>query len=307
MPRPIALVGAATNIGIKPYEDGLARGLDRAPAVLRDQDLVARLGARDFGDVVAPAYRDFTRPPGATRNEAEVAAYSRTLARQVAAAAEHDAFVVVLGGDCSIVLGCLLGARQAGRAPLGLIYVDAHSDFATPEESRTGSAASMCLAMAVGRGDTSLARLAGDEPLTRASDVVLIGKRDQDEPWYGQDAMRALPILDIPDAEMRRRGVPGTAAAALERVARPELGGFWIHVDADALDPLEVPAVDSPTPGGLGVGDMVELLAPLVRHPRALGLELTIYDPNLDPDRSSARHLTELLERVLADADRTTA
>jgi arginase len=307
MPRPIALVGAATNIGIKPYEDGRARGLDRAPDALRDQQLVARLGARDLGDVVAPAYRDFTRPPGATRNEAEVAAYSRGLARQVAAASAHGAFVVVLGGDCSIVLGCLLGARQSGRAPLGLVYVDAHSDFATPEESRTGSAASMCLAMAVGRGDTSLARLAGDEPLTRASDVVLIGKRDDDEPWYGQDAMRGLPILDIPDAEMRRRGLPETAAAALERVARPELGGFWIHVDADALDPLEVPAVDSPTPGGLGVGAMAELLAPLVRHPRALGLELTIYDPNLDPDRTSAARLTALLERVLVDADRATA
>jgi arginase len=299
MPRPIALVGAATNIGIKPYEDGRARGLDRAPNALRDQDLVARLDARDLGDVVGPAYRDFTRPPGATRNEAEVAAYSRALARQVGAASEHGAFVVVLGGDCSIVLGCLLGQRWAGRAPLGLVYVDAHSDFATPEESRTGSAASMCLAMAVGRGDTSLARLVGDEPLTRASDVVLIGKRDGDEPWYGQDAMRALPILDIPDAEMRRRGRQETVAATLDRVARPELGGFWIHLDADALDPLEVPAVDSPTPGGLGVGEMAELLTPLVRHPRALGLELTIYDPNLDPNRSSAVHLTELLERVL--------
>jgi hypothetical protein len=43
-------------------------------------------------------------------------------------------------------------------------------------------------------------------------------------------------------------------------------------------------------------------LTPLVRHPRALGLELTIYDPLLDPDRTSAARLTSLLERVLTDA-----
>ncbi len=59
-------------------------------------------------------------------------------------------FVVVLGGDCSIVLGCLLGARRAADGPVGLVYVDAHADFATPEESRTGSVASMSLALAIG-------------------------------------------------------------------------------------------------------------------------------------------------------------
>ena len=298
MPVPIAIVGAPSSIGIKPYEDGRARRLDLAPAVLREQGVIDRLGARDLGDVIPPAYRDFARPPNATRNEAEVASYSRALARQVASASASGAFVIVLGGDCSIVLGCLLGVREAASAPVGLVYIDAHSDFATPQESRTGSAASMCLALAVGRGDTPLARLADDGPLTQPSDVVLIGKRDDDEPWYGQDAMRAMPILDIPDDVMRKRGLEWTVASALERVARPELSGFWIHVDADVIDPAEVPAVDSPTPGGPSLEELASMLEPLVRHPKALGLELTIYDPELDPDRSSAARLTSLLERV---------
>ena len=307
MTTSIAIIGAPSSIGIKPYADGRARRLDLAPNALREQGLPAHTGARDLGDVVPPPYRDFVRPPNATRNEAGVAEYSQALARQVAAAFSDGAFVVVLGGDCSIVLGCLLGARQAGVAPVGLVYIDAHSDFATPDESRTGSAASMCLALAVGRGDTPLARLAGDEPLTRATDVVLIGKRDDDEPWYGQEAMRALPILDIPDASMRERGLAGTIAAALERVARPELDGFWIHVDADVIDPSAVPAVDSPTPGGLGLDELASMLIPLVRHPKALGLELTIYDPELDPDRASAARLATLLERVLRERTRTIA
>ncbi|MGH7565275.1 MAG: arginase family protein [Gemmatimonadota bacterium] len=304
MKRSIAIVGAPSSIGIRPYDDGGPRHLDLAPGVLREQGLAVHLGAHDHGDVIPPPYRDLLRPPESRpRNEDGVESYSRALARRVAAAADGGAFVLVLGGDCSIVLGCLLGIRE-GRAPIGLAYVDAHADFATPEESITGSAASMCLALAVGRGDTPLARLAGEgsaaaAPLVRPADVVLIGRRDHDEPYYGHEALNASPILDLPDAAVRERGPAGTADAALERLTRPGLGGFWIHLDADVVDPTVVAAVDSPTPGGPGLEDLADLLTPLALHPSALGMELTIYDPGLDPDRTSAARLASLLERVL--------
>lgn len=299
MTRPITIIGAPSSIGIRPYDEGGARRLDLAPGVLREQDLASRLGARDLGDVGPPPYRDFVRPPEKPRNEDGVADYSRALARKIAAAAGAEAFMLVLGGDCSIVLGCLLGIREV-RAPLGLAYVDAHGDFATPEESLTGSAASMCLALAVGRGDTPLARLAGEKPLVDPADVTLIGRRDDGEPGYGNDALRASSLLDLPDATLRELGPAGTARAALERLVRPDLGGFWVHLDADVLDPALLPAVDSPEPGGPGLDELAELLLPLVRHPRALGLQLTIYDPALDPERTSAARLASLLERVLA-------
>jgi len=297
--RPISIVGAPSSIGIRPYDDGNVRRLDLAPAFLREQGLIERIGAHDYGDVTPPEYRDFVRPDGRPRNEEGVAAYSRALAQKVGAAAEDGAFVLVLGGDCSIVLGCLLGVRSR-QLPVGLAYVDAHADFATPEESRTGSAASMCLGLAVGRGDTPLARLSPEGALVQPSDVVLIGRRDpEEESWYGEDALRTSAIMDLTHASVRERGTAATARTALGRLARPHAGDFWIHVDADVLDPSVVPAVDSPEPGGLGLDELAELLTPLVRHPRALGLELTIYDPALDPDRTSAARLADLLERVL--------
>jgi hypothetical protein len=73
------------------------------------------------------------------------------------------------------VLGCPLGVRWSAQGPVRLVYVDAHADFATPEESRTGSMASMCLAL--------LARLASGEPLVHGKDVVLIGRRDAAQTW----------------------------------------------------------------------------------------------------------------------------
>jgi arginase len=299
-PSRIGVVGAASSIGIRPYDDRPEpRRLDEAPDVLRSLGLVARLGAVDLGTVRAAAYRDFVRPRGGVRNEAELVDYSRALAERVELALAEQDFALVLGGDCSIVLGSLLGARR--HAPrLGLVYIDAHADFASPSESITGSAASMCLAMAVGRGASPLARMAGAWPLVDGADVALLGRRDDDEPYYGQQMLANLGLLDLPDAVLSERGAAAVAAAALDRVARPDLDGFWIHVDADVLDPQVMPAVDSPARGGPDVGVLAAMLRPLTEHPKALGMQLTIYDPALDPARESARKLATLLERVLA-------
>jgi arginase len=300
MRRSVAVVGAPSSIGIRPYDhSGEARHLDRAPGVLRELGLVTRLDAVDLGDVTPPPYRDFTRPPGRARNEEGVVSYSRSLADRVAVGIADGRFVVVVGGDCSIVLGCLLGAgRRVGK--IGLAYIDAPADFATTEESQTGSVASMCLALAVGHGDTPLARLAGPAPLVRAADVALIGRRDVNEPSYGHAALAISGILDLPDAALPPGGGATIASGALARVGRPELNGFWIHVDSDVLNPQVMPAVDSPESGGPGIDELAAILAPLVDHPRALGMQITLYDPSLDPDRSSAARLVTLFETLLA-------
>jgi arginase len=88
-------------------------------------------------------------------------------------------------------------------------------------------------------------------------------------------------------------------------VGRPDLDGFWIHLDADVLDPADMPAVDSPEPNGLRLDQVAELLTPLVRHPKVRGLELTIYDPKLDPDSHGAVRLASLLERIIGSARST--
>src|SRR6266705_611771 len=100
MERPLAIVGAPTSIGIKPYENGTPRGLDQAPATLRRLGLMARLGAEDAGDVLPLPYRDFIRPPARPRNEAEVVSYSLALAERVGSLVGAGRFPLVLGGDC---------------------------------------------------------------------------------------------------------------------------------------------------------------------------------------------------------------
>lgn len=88
--REIALIGAPSAIGIRPYdENGLVRDVRRAPAIFRELELGRHLGAFDMGDVLPPPYQDFDRPPGGARNEAGVVSYSRELAIRLVALLER--------------------------------------------------------------------------------------------------------------------------------------------------------------------------------------------------------------------------
>ena len=269
------LLTAPTSLGNRPYEDdGTARWTDRGPQRIREQNLVHRLHARDLGDVPAAPYRDFVRPPGGIRNEDLVLAHVLEIARVIEA---QDGFTLVVGGDCSVLLGNLLGLAGRARHP-GLVFIDGHTDFNTVETSVTGAVAGMDLALVTGRGTSELARLAGAEPLVRDEDVVTIGVRDQ--------AFR--------DADFRSAT---TAADVLEHLgARP----FFVHLDVDALDPSVMPFVDAPEPGGLDPDTLVSILRPLVRHPNALGMEMTIYDPRHDTGGHGAALLADILERAFA-------
>lgn len=298
MTRPIAVIGAPSSIGIRPYDDGAVRHLNRAPGVLRERGLISRLGAVDLGDVAAPRYQDFVRPPGRPRNEPQVLAYSRLLGDRVFHALNNGQFALVLGGDCSVVLGCLLASRKRAGDAVGLVYCDAHADFASPGESQTGSASSMALALATGRGDSALSRLAGATPLVGDRQVALLGRRVDGSGRNG--GLATSSILDVPSGQLQADDRLELAAFALDRVAASHLRGFWIQVDVDVLDPVAMAAVDSPEPDGLTPRELLDVLTPLVQHPRALGLSLTTYDPALDPDRSCARRLVNILEALLA-------
>lgn len=296
--RQVVVLGAPSSIGIRPYDTGAVRDLARAPATLRSNGVIQRLGAIDLGDVTPPRYRDFTRTGHGVRNESELVAYSHQLAARVART-PGEAFTLLMGGDCSIVLGALLGLRHRYQQPVALAYVDGHADFATPQESITGSAASMDLAMTIGRGDTPLARLDDAGPLVDSRDVVLMGRRDEGETWYGHEALSRSGILDLPTTRIRRMGHAAAVDAALTRLTRNGLAGFWIHLDADVIDGGLMPAVDSPLPGGPDLDELAQWLQPMIDHPQALGMQLTIFDPALDPDGACADRLVRLLERLL--------
>ncbi|RZS29459.1 arginase [Herbihabitans rhizosphaerae] len=288
----VVLIEAPTNLGLREPESGAAPGCAKAPGALRDAGLVTALGAEDGGHLVAPRYnRSAWREGDGVFHASKIADYSRALADRIGGAlVTSPRLVVVIGGDCSILLGAGLALRRTGRR-YGLAFLDGHSDFRHPGNSdRIGAAAGEDLALATGRGQVDLSNVDGHGPLFADSDVVVLGIRSDDE-----DAaeLRDLGIAHGDVESIRAEGPAATATWARERLE--QLDGFWVHVDVDVLDPSVVSAVDSPAPGGLTKDELTTLLAGLLASPRCAGIELTVFDPDLDPTGAQARLIVEIL------------
>jgi arginase len=298
--RRIALLDAPSNLGLRPPTSTSVPGCAKAPGALRDQGLLTRLRAREAGCLTPPRFDPGDwRPGDGVSHAEEIAYYSRRLADRINAIVDAGEFPVVLGGDCSIAIGSGLAMRRravADELPYGLIYIDGHSDFRHPgNASYVGAAAGEDLALVTGRGQPDLTDLEGLRPYYRDRDVVLIGIRPHDD--YRLDLQAAgITMRAVP--QMRGEGAGRTAAWAREHL--DDCLGYWVHVDVDVLDPAVMPAVDAPEHGGIAYTELELLISGLVASPACVGLEVTVFDPDYDPDGVYARDVADTLVAGLA-------
>ncbi|SCG44483.1 arginase family protein [Micromonospora halophytica] len=300
MMRRIAVLDAPTNLGLRPPTSTSVPGCAKAPGALRDHGLLARLRARDAGCLTPPRYDPGDwRPGDGVCHAREISGYSVALADRIGAIIDRGEFPLVLGGDCSVLLGSALAMHRLGEAVggrIGLVFVDGHSDFRHPgNASYVGAAAGEDLALVTGRGQADLAAIEGRRPYFRDIDVVVLGIRAQDE--YRLD-LQAAGITTRPVPALRAEGAARTAQWAHEQLA--DCAGYWVHIDVDVLDPAVMPAVDAPDPGGIAFAELEILLAGLVDTPHCLGVELTVFDPDYDPDGSYAAEIVNTVVAGLA-------
>lgn len=210
-----------------------------------------------------------------------------------------DPFTLVLGGDCSILLGFLLGLRRRGS--FGLVFVDGHRDDQTPGTSVTGGVAGMDLAIATGIGPPELADLYSSGRLVDPEAVAAVGFRYGHGGPDQSSGIRDTGI-DLFDLSAVRTIGPADLGVELTRLlpAR-ELDGVWVHVDVDVLSTEAMPAVDSPQPDGLSFEELRSLLRRLVRRLNVTGIQVTIYDPERDPSGAAGRKLVGCLAAALGD------
>jgi arginase len=158
----------------------------------------------------------------------------------------------------------------------------------------------MDLAFVTGHGPTLLTEFEGRSPLIRATDAVAFGFRDaEDQAEYGSQPLpKELRAFDLPT--IHRMGIVAASREAIEDLCREELDGFWIHVDADCLDDAVMPAVDFRLSGGLLPEQFETVLTMALDSGRAVGLEITIYNPALDTDGRAGKLLTDLLVNALS-------
>ncbi|HEU4945622.1 MAG TPA: arginase family protein [Kribbella sp.] len=295
--RQVVVLDAPSNLGLRPPAPGTVPGCYKLAGAVRDCGFVDRINAADAGYLTPPRYdRGDWQPGDGVFNAAAIASYSARLADRVGLLLDQGRFPVVLGGECSILLGPALALRRRGR--YGVVYADGHSDFRhTGNAPHVGAAGGEALALVTGRGQPDLADLESLAPYVQGNDAALVGIREDDE--YVDDVREAGVLVF--EAQQIISDPAGAAAAVLGRVERDDIDGFWVHLDVDILDAVVMPAVDSPDPGGLDHAQLRELLRPILASPKCAGVDIGIFDPDLDPDGRLAAELTDTLVAVLTD------
>lgn len=290
------IIEAPSILGLRPT------GVQHLPKALKAAGLMSELRAEYGGRVSPLSYSSERDKLTLLLNPESIRAFSLQLADAVASVLHKKRFPLVLGGDCSILIGNLLALRRLGI--YGLFFIDGHADFYQPQVSPSGEVADMDLAIVSGRGPNVLTNIDGLKPLVRDQDIVVFGYRDAEEAAsYGsQDVSDThMHVFDL--QSVRKLGTIAAAASqAIDILANNELlDGFWIHLDADVLDDSIMPAVDYRLGGGgLSFSELSELLKILVASDRAIGIDITIFNPLLDLDGSITRRFVSSLIQGLS-------
>ena len=294
--RPeLSVIDAPSIVGLRPT------GVELLPKALRAAGLLEQLKA-DYAGMIAPtsAY-NYKRDDGtALLNPRAIKNYALKLAEAVNGELCKNKFPIVIGGDCSILIGNILALRRLGR--YGLFFIDGHSDYYLPEESSTGEVADMDLAIVSGHGPDILSDLDQLKPLVMEQDIVVFGYRDSAQSaQYGcQDIKKTTMINAIEYVDVQRLGFQNAANLGIETLLKNELSGFWIHLDADVLNDSIMPAVDYRLPGGITFSELSNLLKLLLLSKKAVGISVAILNPTLDKDGSITRNFVSCITEGLS-------
>jgi arginase len=169
---------------------------------------------------------------------------------EIVAKNERDGyFTVGLLATCPSMPGLVAGLQHSGptREPLkiGLLWLDAHADFNTPETTRSGSLGGMPVAVATGRALQRLRLDARLDPPLADRQVVMAGVRLTDPLEQNMLDNSAIEQLTVDDL---RKSSPAVFAQ-LDRLSRTT-DKIYVHIDMDVLDPKEVMGHGNKVPNG---------------------------------------------------------
>lgn len=294
--KEFAVIDAPSILGLRPT------GVELLPDALKAAGLIEKLNAEYIGKIIPYTTYSYERDKKTRMlNPESIKYYSLRLAEGVQEVLCRNKFPVVLGGDCSILIGNVLALKRLGR--YGLFFIDGHTDFYKPEESPTGEVADMDLRIVSGYGPDILSNLNGLKPLVLEQDIVVFGYRDGEQSAsYGCENIKKVPKMHALNlSDVRRLGVADAANFAIDRLlAKNEISGFWVHLDADVLDDSVMPAVDYRLPGGITFAELSDLLKLLLMSKKAMGISITILNPTLDKDGSITRNFVSSLVHGLS-------
>lgn len=283
--RTCLLIGAPVDSGQK--RPGCLMG----PAAYRVAGLEAALAAmghrvEDLGDVAPAPVAPATVSNPAVHHLTETLGWTQTLAAAGARAAERG-MPIFMGGDHSLSLGSVAGmaahAATLGK-PLFVLWLDAHSDFHTPQTTESGNLHGTPVAYLAGRAFEAFPPFPAP---VAPENICLFGIRSIDAAEHA-----ALLEHDIALNDMRvldEQGIAAPLRAFLDRVREAD-GLLHVSLDVDFLDPAIAPAVGTTVPGGATFREAHLVMELLHESGLVTSLDLVELNPFLD-ERGRTAHL----------------
>ncbi|HUX22069.1 MAG TPA: arginase [Spirochaetia bacterium] len=281
------------------------RGVDMGPSALRlagIREKIAAMGieVEDDEEPIAVAIRERGDVyDNRLKFLPEIVSGCTHLARRVELAKEQGVMPIVMGGDHSIAIGTIAGLsafyRRSAKT-LGVVWIDAHSDFNTAETTPSGNIHGMPLAATVGIGARELTELHGPAPKVAPENVVLIGLRDVDP--LEKKNLRDHHILSYTMADIDRLGLFTVVDEAIERLST-RCDFLHVSFDVDSLDPEFAPGVGTPVKGGLQYRELHLLMETLAASHMVGSVEVVEVNPILDRANETAEVAVEMVCSVL--------
>ena len=289
--RRIEIIGVPLDLG----QD--ERGTDVGPAAIRYAKLRERLRAEghevvDLGNISVP--------PAAMVDEGSrirvIGEVARDLRVRTQEVLQRGALPLVLGGDHSVAIGSVAASAACGST--GLLWVDAHGDFNTPQTSLSGNVHGMPLAVILGKGDELLLSVGEGGPRLSPRDVVIVGVRQLD-----RSERRALKDAGVQVFSMRDIDERGMSAVANEALgALDHCEHLHLSLDIDVMDPAEAPGVATPVRGGVTYRELQLLMEKIADTEALSAMDIVEVNPMLDVRNQTAKTAVDLVLSALGQS-----
>jgi arginase len=298
--RKLGIVGLAQDLGASKH------GVEMGPSAIRTEGLERKLSAlgyqvKEYGNVHCISMEDAAYLGMPVEGESRlkylepILQNSLRLKERVERIVEDGALPIALGGDHSMAMGSIAGLQKKMGNRMGLLWIDAHGDFNTPDTTLTGNIHGMPLAVVTGRGDRRLLDI-GPFPGVLEDHVVLFGVRDLD---HGEMRnLRDSGVTVISTRDIMERGFSYCLERALAIVCE---GVDRVHLsfDMDSIDPMFCPGTGTAVPGGLVDREVIYLAERLHETGKLGSIDLVEVNPALDFNNKTARFAVEIICRAL--------
>ena len=278
------LFGAGSHLGVQ--IDGAAYGAEHLTLDL--PGLERRLLMQDLAIVKSHDPLDLRK------NEAAVNAYNERMYRTILPEVEAGRFPILLGGDHSVAIASALASQQA-QGPLGIIWIDAHTDFNTFDTTETGNIHGLPLAAITGYDCKDLRKFhtAGTIHVQKA---VVVGARSVDDDEWTNVYDAGLTVFTTDD--IKEQGAEAIMEQAF-RIAGEGTNGIHVSYDLDVIDPQVAPGVSVPEADGISEEDAFAISRYITDHiDQVRSFDLVELNPLFDVEGRTEAIATRILKEV---------